>query len=133
MKAVLSSLVFVNALERSLGIRGKKLDFTKEDLDAALDNLTAADDQGLELGDNSEDSDVMFVAGEPYGGTKWYVDKWADNLYIITSELWGQDGGGPEEGVYVEFDSIEEVWDYISKLDQLNGVPALRPKKSRAS
>ena len=105
-----------------------KLDFTKEDLDAALDNLTEADDQGLELGDNFEDSDVRSVAGEPYGGTKWYVDKWADNLYIITSELWGQDGGGPEEGVYEELESIEEVWDYISQLDQLSGVPALGPK-----
>jgi hypothetical protein len=105
-----------------------KFDFTKEDLDAALDNLTEEDDQGLELGDNFEDSDVMTVAGEPYGGTKWYVDKWADNLYIITSELWGQDGGGPEEGVYEELESIEEVWDYISQLDQLSGVPALGPK-----
>lgn len=106
-----------------------KLDFTKEDLDAALDNLTEADDQGLELGDNFEDSDVVSVAGEPYGGTKWYVDKWADNLYIITSELWGQDGGGPEEGVYEELESIDEVWDYLSKLDQLDSVPALGPKK----
>lgn len=105
-----------------------KFDFTKEDLDTALDNLTEDDEQGLEIGDNFEDSDVMFVAGEPYGGTKWFVDKWADNLYIITSELWGQDGGGPEEGVYEELDSIEEVWDYISQLDQLSGVPALGPK-----
>ena len=106
----------------------RKLNFTKEDLEAALDNLTESDDQGLELGDNFEDSDVMFVAGEPYGGTKWYVDKWADNLYIITSELWGQDGGGPEDGVYEEFESIEEVWDYISQLDPLSGGPALGPK-----
>ncbi len=106
-----------------------KFDFTKEDLDAALDKLTEEDDQGLEIGDNFEDSDVMVVAGEPYGGTKWYVDKWADNLYIITSELWGQDGGGPEEGVYEELDSIDEVWDYLSRLDQLSGVPALGPRK----
>ncbi len=100
--------------------------FTKEDLDSALDNLTDADDQGLELGDNFEDSDVLSVAGEPYGGTKWFVDKWADNLYIITSELWGQDGGGPEEGVYEEFDSIDEVWDYISQLEQLINLPNLK-------
>lgn len=106
-----------------------KFDFTKEDLDAALDNLAEEDEPGLELGDNFENSDVLIVAGEPYGGTKWYVDKWADNLYIITSELWGQDGGGPEEGVYEEFDSIDEVWDYLSKLDQLDSVPALGPKK----
>lgn len=106
-----------------------KFDFTKEDLDAALDKLSEEDEPGLELGDNFEDTDVMMVAGEPYGGTKWYVDKWADNLYIITSELWGQDGGGPEEGVYEEFDSIDEVWDYLSKLDQLDSVPALGPKK----
>ena len=106
-----------------------KFDFTKEDLDAALDELTEEDEPGLEIGDNFEDSDVMSVAGEPYGGTKWYVDKWADNLYIITSELWGQDGGGPEEGVYEELDSIDEVWDYLSRLDQLSGVPALGPKK----
>ena len=106
-----------------------KFEFTKEDLDAALDNLTEDDEQGLEIGDNSEDSDVMFVAGEPYGGTTWFVDKWADNLYIITSELWGQDGGGPDEGVYEELDSIEEVWDYLSNLDQLSGIPKLGPKK----
>lgn len=106
-----------------------KFDFTKEDLDAALDKLSEEDEPGLELGDNFEDSDVVSVAGEPYGGTKWYVDKWADNLYIITSELWGQDGGGPEEGVYEEFDSIDEVWDYLSKLDQLDSVPALGLKK----
>ena len=97
-----------------------KFPFTKEELDAALDNLSEEDEPGFELGTNFEDADVMTVAGEPYGGTKWYVDKWADNLYIITSELWGQDGGGPEEGVYEEFDSIDEVWDYLSKLDQLS-------------
>ena len=106
-----------------------KFPFTKEDLDAALDNLTEEDELGLELGDNSENSDVIFVAGEPYGGTKWYVDKWADNLYIITSELWGQDGGGPEEGVYKELESIDEVWDYLSRLDQLSNTPALGSKK----
>ena len=106
-----------------------KFEFTKEDLDVALDNLTEDDEQGLEIGDNFDDSDVMFVAGEPYGGTKWFVDKWADNLYIITSELWGQDGGGPDEGVYEELDSIEEVWDYLSNLDQLSGIPKLGPKK----
>lgn len=107
-----------------------KFDFTKEDLNAALDKLSEEDEPGLELGDNFEDTDVMTVAGEPYGGTKWYVDKWADNLYIIASELWGQDGGGPEEGIYEEFDSIDEVWDYLSKLDQLDSVPALGPKKT---
>ena len=103
-----------------------KFDFTKEDLDAALDKLTDEDEPGLELGDNSEDTDVLTVAGEPYGGTKWYVDKWADNLYIITSELWGQDGGGPEEGVEEEFDSIEEVWDYLSQREQLTNIPNLK-------
>jgi hypothetical protein len=86
-----------------------KFPFSKEDLDAALDNLTDEDEPGLELGDNFENSDVLTVAGEPYGGTKWYVDKWADNFYIITAELWGQDGGRPEEGVFEEFDSIDEV------------------------
>ena len=106
-----------------------KFPFSKEDLDAALDNLTDEDEPGLELGDNFENSDVLTVAGEPYGGTKWYVDKWADNFYIITSELWGQDGGGPEEGVYEELDSIDEVWDYLNKLDPLSGVPALTNKK----
>lgn len=109
-----------------------KFPFSKEDLDAALDNLTDEDEPGLELGDNSENSDVLIVAGEPYGGTKWYVDKWADNFYIITSELWGQDGGGPEEGVYEELDSIDEVWDYLNKLDPLSGVPALKSKKAES-
>jgi hypothetical protein len=68
----------------------------------------------------------MVVAGEPYSGTKWYVDKWADNLYIITSELWGQDGGGPEEGAYEEFESIDEVWNYLSQREQLTNIPNLK-------
>ncbi len=118
------------SLLESIAPRCCKFDFTKEDLDVALDKLTEEDELGLRLGDNFEDTDVMTVAGEPYGGTTWYVDKWADNLYIITSELWGQDGGGPEEGVYEEFDSIDEVWDYLSKLAQLDAVPALRPEKT---
>lgn len=103
-----------------------KFDFTKEDLDAALDKLTDEDEPGLELGDNSEDTDVVTVAGEPYGGTKWYVDKWADNLYIVTSELWGQDGGGPAEGIYEELESIDEVWNYLSQREQLTNIPNLK-------
>jgi hypothetical protein len=103
-----------------------KFDFTKEDLDAALDKLTDEDEPGLEIGDNSENADVMTVAGEPYGGTKWYVDKWADNLYIITSELYGKFGAGPEEGVYEELDSIDEVWDYLNQREQLINIPNLK-------
>jgi hypothetical protein len=107
-----------------------KFDFSKEDLNLALDDISDDSELGLELGYNEEDRiDVISVAGEPYGSTTWYVDKWADNCYFVRSEYMGQDGGGPEEGIEVEFESIDELWDFLSKREQLDGIPNLRAKK----
>lgn len=107
-----------------------KFNFSKEDLDLALDTISDDSELGLELGYNSEDRiNVTSVAGEPYSSTTWYVDKWADNCYFVRTEYIGQDGGGPEEGEEYEFESIDELWDFLSKREQLDDIPNLRAKK----
>lgn len=102
-----------------------KLPFTKQALDKALDNLPDSS-EGLYIGYNEEDrGNVTTIGGEPYSDTKWYVDKYADNVYIVYSELYGASGEGPEEGVFEEFDSLDELWDYLEQLEELDDAPKL--------
>ena len=104
--------------------------FTKEDLDLALDNLTNDDESGIHIGYNDEDrGNVFFVDGEPYSDTQWYVDKIADNFYIVNTEYYGQDGAGPDEGEEYEFESIDELWDFLSTREQMDDIPNLRAKR----
>lgn len=104
--------------------------FTKEDLDLALDNLTDDDESGIHIGYNDEDrGNVFFVDGEPYSDTQWYVDKIADNFYIVNTEYYGQDGSGPDEGEEYEFESIDELWDFLSTREQMDDIPNLRAKR----
>ena len=102
-----------------------KLPFTKQALDKALDNLPDSS-EGLYIGYNDEDrGNVTTIGGEPYSDTRWYVDKYADNVYIVYSELYGASGEGPEEGVFEEFDSLDELWEYLEQLEELDDAPKL--------
>ena len=105
--------------------QSSKLPFTPQALDQALDNLSD-NSEGLYIGYNDEDrGNVITVCGEPYSDTRWYVDKYADNVYIVYSELHGAYGAGPDEGVFEEFDSLDEVWEYLEQLEDLDDTPKL--------
>ena len=98
--------------------------YSKEELQHFLEVADAKGKIGLFLGYNTSDSDVMIVGHEPYSDTQYTASYNAKRgCYELSSDLWGADGDGPDEGISEEYATIDELYERICELDPLSDEP----------
>lgn len=109
-----------DATELEEDMKMMKLPYSAADLATAIELAS----EEVFLGYNFQDNDeIRIIDGEVYADTEWYAGKTNDGKYYLIGWMVGDDGAGPEEGDYDEFDTIEELYEAITYLEELEDMP----------